>query len=47
MLVQYWGKFHPDLEEDDFPYLTIKEIKSEITDIVNVSKGFENLSEES
>jgi hypothetical protein len=46
MLVQYGGKFHPDLEEDDFPYLTIKELKPEITDVVNVLKGFENLSEE-
>jgi hypothetical protein len=46
MLLQSWEKFHPDLKENDFPYLTNKEIKPEITGIVNVLKGFENLSEE-
>jgi hypothetical protein len=36
MLVQYWGKFHPDLEEDDFPYLANKEVKPKIIEVVNV-----------
>jgi hypothetical protein len=46
MLVQYWGKFHADLEVDDFSCHTNKEVRPKIADIVNVSKKFENLREE-
>jgi hypothetical protein len=40
-LVQLWGKFLPDIDDDDFYGFYSKAVnKSDITDFFNILKGF-------
>jgi hypothetical protein len=47
MLVHSWRKLFSDLEADDFQDFTNEEVKkSELIDLVDVSKEFENTDDE-